>query len=297
MVKLLGDEYAFSPNYLEIDGNKYHYLDEGDKNAPVLLMVHGNPTWSFYYRKLVRAFSDSHRVIVPDHIGCGLSDKPQGYSYRLRNHIDNLKKLIDHLQLKDITLIVHDWGGAIGMGAAVDNPKLFKQFVIFNTAAFFVPRLPLRIQMCRVPVLGSFLVRGLNGFSLAALWFATSRHNRFTKAVRKGYVAPYNSWENRIAIHAFVKDIPMHESHPTRKTLNHIESGLTAFSKHPMLIIWGADDFCFTKRHFVPEWKKRFPEADVHILENTGHYVVEDAHEFIVPLMEKFLREKGSSHD
>lgn len=282
-------EYPFTSHFLELNGNRLHYLDEGPRNGPVLLMVHGNPTWSFYFRKLISAFSNEFRVIVPDHIGCGYSDKPQNYAYTLANHIQNLTHLVISLELRNICLVVHDWGGAIGFGFAGAHPELVKKFVVFNTAAFFVPKAPLRIQMCRVPVLGKWLVRGLNGFCRAALWFATSQGSRFTKAVKRGYLAPYNNWANRVAIHSFVMDIPLEIGHPTRDTLNRVDAGLSQFQNHPMIIFWGADDFCFTRADFLPEWQTRFPAADIHLLENAGHYVVEDAHERIIPRMKGFL--------
>lgn len=282
--------YPFDAHWLDLDDIKYHYLDEGPAGAPTLVMVHGNPTWSFYYRTLIPELSKAYRIIVPDHIGCGLSAKPQHYSYTLEQHIQNLERLIDSLDLQQkITLIVHDWGGAIGMGYATRHPETIRNFVIFNSAAFFVPRLPLRIRMCRIPRLGEFLVRGLNGFVRAAFLFATAQPQRLTPEVKAGYLAPYNSWSHRIAISRFIQDIPMEPAHPTRATLHQIDTSLSLFRNHPMLILWGAEDFCFTVEHFLPEWRKRFPAAQVHVLEQAGHYVVEDAHERILPLMIKFL--------
>ena len=129
------DLYPFESNFLELeDGLKMHYIDEGE--GEVLLMLHGNPTWSFYYRNLIQSFQKKYRCIAPDHIGCGLSDKPQDYNYTLSTHIDNLEQLVNSLGLKDITLVMHDWGGSIGMGLAVRQPKLIKRLIIFNTAAF-----------------------------------------------------------------------------------------------------------------------------------------------------------------
>ncbi len=281
--------YPFTSHWLDFGGVRYHYLDEGPQDAPPVVMLHGNPTWSFYYRTLISEISQQYRVIVPDHIGCGLSDKPQDYSYTLEQHIQNLEQLLSHLDVHGVTLVIHDWGGAIGMGYATRHPEKISRFVVFNTAAFFMPNIPLRISLCRIPYLGALLVRGVNGFALAALIFATSQRKRFTREVRTGYLAPYNSWGNRIAIHRFVKDIPVEVEHPTRATLNEIDVELSLFPHHQMLIIWGADDFCFTTQAFLPEWQKRFPRAQVHVIEHAGHYVVEDAHEQILPLMLDFL--------
>ncbi len=157
-----------------------HYVDEG--SGPAIIMLHGNPTWSFYYRELIKGLRNQYRVIAPDHIGCGLSDKPQDYTYTLATHIDNLARLIDHLRLENVTLAGHDWGGAIGFGWATRNPDQVTRFVVFNTAAFF-GRMPFRIRVCRWPILGDVLVRRLNLFARSALWMARRRHERMTPEV------------------------------------------------------------------------------------------------------------------
>ena len=117
--------YPWTGQWLEVDGGRMHYLDEGPKDAPIMLCVHGNPTWSFYWRSLVEHFAGQYRVVVPDHIGCGLSDKPQDWDYRLAQHVGNLQQLVEHLDADDITLVVYDWGGAIGMGVATAQPERF----------------------------------------------------------------------------------------------------------------------------------------------------------------------------
>jgi pimeloyl-ACP methyl ester carboxylesterase len=268
---------------------RYHYLDEGPRDGPPVVMLHGNPTWSFYYRTLIPGISESYRVVVPDHVGCGLSDKPQDYDYTLEQHIQNVEALIGRLGLKDVTLAVHDWGGVIGMGYATRHVENVARFVIFNTAAFYQPRLPLRIKVCRIPVLGDVLLRGLNVFARLALPLATHHRERLTQAVKAGYLAPYDSWRNRIAILRFVQDIPFEKQHRSRKTLDVIEANLYLFAEHPMLIVWGAEDFCFTVEHFMTEWQVRFPYAETRVVRDAGHYVVEDAHERIVPWILEFL--------
>jgi haloalkane dehalogenase len=268
---------------------RYHYLDEGPRDAPPVVMLHGNPTWSFYYRTLVPPISRSYRVVVPDHVGCGLSDKPQAYDYSLEQHIQNVETLIGSLGLKEVTLIVHDWGGAIGMGYATRHVENVARLVILNTAAFYQPGLPLRIKMCRIPLLGDVLLRGLNAFARLALPWATVHRERLTPAVKAGYLAPYDSWANRIAILRFVQDIPFEKRHRSRKTLDDIEANLYLFGEHPMLIIWGAEDFCFTVQGYLTEWQTRFPYAETRVIEDAGHYVVEDAHERIAPWILEFL--------
>jgi pimeloyl-ACP methyl ester carboxylesterase len=143
-------EYPFAPHWQDCDGHRLHYVDEPANREPQtaspLLCLHGNPTWSFLYRKVIAEFARTHRVVAPDHMGCGLSDKPQSYPYTLKQHIDNAERLVDSLSLRDITLCVHDWGGAIGFGLAARRPELIKRFVVFNTAAFTSSRIPLSIS-------------------------------------------------------------------------------------------------------------------------------------------------------
>ena len=281
--------YPFDSHWLELNGVRYHYLDEGPRDAPVVVMLHGNPTWSFYYRTLIPTLSQTHRVIAPDHMGCGLSDKPQAYPYTLAQHIQNLETLLAQLGLENITLMVHDWGGVIGMGYAIDYPDNVARLIVFNTAAFYLKKLTFLIRMCRPNLLGGLLVRGLNAFAGLAVFMAISNRERMTRQVKAGYLGPYNNWQHRIAIHRFVQDIPWEENHPTRDRFMRIDAGLQQLRHHPMLIIWGADDFVFTERDFFAEWKRRFPEAEAHGLRNAGHYVVEDAHERILPLVTDFL--------
>lgn len=142
------DLYPFDSHFLDVDGGRMHYIDEGDADADPIVCVHGNPTWSFYWRRIAQEFKGTHRVVAMDHIGCGLSDKPQDWPYRLADHRDNLLRLIEHLDLKRVTLVVHDWGGAIGMGVAVRHPERFRRIVVMNTSAFGLPdgkKLPLAL--------------------------------------------------------------------------------------------------------------------------------------------------------
>ncbi len=281
------DIYPFQSHWLNLDGVRYHYLDEGPRNAPAVLLLHGNPTWSFYYRTLIPALAKSHRVIVPDHIGCGLSDKPADYPYTLAQHIANVEALVAHLSLQNFSLVVHDWGGVIGLGYATRHPDNVARLVVFNTAAFVLKKLPWQILISRSRLPGALLVRGFNAFAGLATRLAVVRP--MPARVKAGYLAPYNTWANRIAIYRFVQDIPWEENHPSRPLLAQIDADLARLAEHPMLIIWGAQDFVFTERDFFTEWQRRFPRAETHVLPNAGHYVVEDAHPQIIPWLERFL--------
>lgn len=274
---------------MDIDGLKYHYIDQGQGDP--ILFVHGNPTWSFAWRNFVPTLSKTHRTIAVDHIGCGYSSKPQNYKYELAQHIDNLQALVEHLDLKNITLVAHDWGGAIGMGAAGRMPERFKQFVLMNTGAFRSKRIPLRIAVCRIPVFGSLAIRGLNLFARSALVMAVTKRDRMTPAIKAGYLAPYNSWKNRIATHQFVIDIPLRDSHVSYNSLVEVESGLVQFKEHPMRLIWGEKDWCFTTK-FLEEFEQRFPKAETVRIGDAGHYVFEDAQAQVLEQLTEFV----SSH-
>lgn len=283
-------EYPFSSNTFSIDGQNIHYLDEGE--GPVVVLVHGNPTWSYYYRNLVRTLREDHRVIVPDHIGCGLSDKPQNYNYTLSQHISNLCSLLSHLEITKYSLVVHDWGGAIGMGCAVKHPDQLERIVILNSGAFRSSRIPLRISVCRWPLIGPLLVRGVNGFAWPATFMAVTKP--LSPKVKEGYLHPYNSWANRVAVSAFVQDIPMTPTHRSYDTLVEVENGLQgiADAEIPMLILWGGNDFCFN-RHFYEEWLERFPAASHHYFDDGGHYILEDEADVVIPEISNFLRTKA----
>jgi haloalkane dehalogenase len=284
------DLYPFEGRYLELDGLRYHYLDEGT-GEPVVA-VHGNPTWSFYYRELVARLSSEYRVVVPDHIGCGLSDKPddEQYGYTLRRRIDDLSALIDRLELDRVSLVVHDWGGAIGLWRAIRNPERLARLVILNTAAFHLPpdmTLPWQLWLVRNTPVGPLMVRGLNAFARGAAWVGCTRR-RLGKRLRDAYCAPYDSWADRIATLRFVQDIPLQPGDAAYDTLTAIQASLHRFRDRPVLICWGARDFVFDDR-FLAEWRNIYPHAEVHRFADAGHYVLEDASDQVIGLIRKFL--------
>ena len=283
--------YPFTGQNLDLDGLRYHYLDEGS-GEPVV-MVHGNPSWSFYYRNLVMALRDRYRCIVPDHIGCGFSDKPgdDRYDYTLSRRVDDLERLLDSLGIsKNITLVLHDWGGMIGMAYAVRHPKRIKRLVILNTAAFHLPKekpFPLALKICRDTMLGTLLVRGFNAFSLAAS-FVGCKKNPMSAELRQAYRLPYNTWQNRIATLRFVQDIPLSPGDRNYDLVSAVAAGIDQFRDLPMAIFWGELDFVFDCS-FLAEWQRRFPEAEVHRYSDAGHYILEDMKETVTPLIVDFL--------
>ena len=283
--------YPFTGKYLALkSGARLHYLDEG-AGEPVV-MLHGNPTWSFYFRNLVTALRGTNRVIVPDHIGCGLSDKPgdDKYDYTLQSRVDDLETLLDSLGVKEnVTLVVHDWGGMIGFTYAARHPERIKKLVVLNTGAFFLPdgkTFPAPLRLCRTP-LGALLIRGFNAFARGAAWVGCKRA-RLSRDLRRAYAAPYSSWANRIATLRFVEDIPLAPGDKAYPVVAETQAKLPALAAVPMLICWGLRDFVFD-RHFLAEWRRRFPAAEVHSFPDCGHYILEDAKEEVIPLVKSFI--------
>ena len=282
--------YPFSGQVLDLDGLRYHYLDEG--HGEPVVAVHGNPTWSFYYRELVRALRADHRVVVPDHIGCGLSDKPgdDRYPYTLERRIADFGRLMDELGLEDLSLVVHDWGGMIGLAWAVHHPERVRRLVILNTAAFHLPRskaFPWQLWLVRDTPLGPLMVRGLNGFARGAARVACTR-KPLPRPVRDAYCAPYGSWADRIATLRFVQDIPLAPGDRGYDIVSDTAARLDVFRERKVLICWGERDFVFD-HHFLDEWRRIYPQAEVHAYPDCGHYILEDAAEEIIPLIQRFL--------
>lgn len=270
--------------------NTLAYLDVG-QGAPVVF-VHGNPTWSVFFLPLLGSLLDTHRCIVPDHIGMGYSSKPNDdqYTYRLQQRIDDLEALIDHVAPNQpVTLVVHDWGGMIGMGWASRHPERLARLVVLNTAAFFPPpgkKIPWQIRVVRNTSLGSFLVQGLNAFVRGLVWYCPVK--RLPQERRDGYLDPSRSRPGRLAILRFVQDIPLEPSHPSYDLVASIDAGLGRFANVSTLICWGLRDFVFDK-DYLAGWQQRFPHATTHAFADAGHLVLDDAGDRVAPLVRDFL--------
>jgi haloalkane dehalogenase len=283
--------YPYPSHYLDRNGLNYHYIDEG-RGDPIL-MVHGNPTWSFFFRSLIEAFRSDHRVIAPDHMGCGLSDKPpqSQYDFRLQSRIEDLAALMCHLNPdRPVTLILHDWGGMIGLAWALEHLHRIGRVILMNTAGFFPPRgkpIPLRLRLIRSgnDLLEKAVLR-LNLFARAAVHMAPRK--RLPPDVAAGLLAPYDNANNRLATLKFVQDIPLAPDDPSGGIVLHVQNNLVKFQRFPMLILWGAHDFVFD-RDYYREWRRRFPNIPAHWIEEAGHYLLEDAPQTIVGLIRAFL--------
>ena len=283
--------YPFRSHFFTTGGHRLHYLDEG--NGDSVVMVHGNPTWSFYFRNLVHALSPTHRCIVPDHVGCGLSDKPgdDEYDFRLESRVRDLERLLDALGLDRITLVLHDWGGMIGMAVAHRNPHRISRLVITNTAAFGPPDgkpIPIRLRLIRdLAPLAAPAVLGGNAFARGALWMAA--HHRLAPAVQAGLVAPYDRPRNRLATLRFVQDIPLVPGDPSYDLVQEVDQNLHQFRDRPLLLLWGRHDFVFDRDYFA-EWRRRFPRAPHRWFDDAGHYLIEDKPIEISAYIKDFLK-------
>lgn len=283
----LKEQYPFDSKYITVDDqlNRIHYVETGS-GPEALVCVHGNPTWSFYFRNVLKHVKNVDRVIAIDHMGCGLSDNPSNYNFDLSQHIHNLSIVIKKLKLEKVHLLLHDWGGAIGSGWAVDNQSQVASITLSNTAAFFSRRLPLRIAACRIPVLGEWWIRQCNGFAWGATWMAT--YWGLDRIVKKGLLFPYKDFESRKAIMRFVEDIPISKKSPSHQIISEIESKLPSISA-PTNLIWGQKDFCFDMS-FFKKWLQIFPNSRTTVITDASHYVIEDAPLEYVNHVDGFLK-------
>ena len=246
----------------------------------------------FHDRKLIKALCSDYRAIAPDHMGCGLSDKPDDtqYSYSLQQRSLDLEGLLDSLGISEnITLVMHDWGGPIGMGYAIRHVGAISRLVALNTAAFLWPNgkpLHWSLRVGRNRPFGVLLIRGLNVMVLGATYLGSQ--SGLPREVRRSYAAPYNSWQNRISVLRFVQDIPLCPSDRSYPMLQNIDENLFRFGQTPLLICWGKRDFIFDD-DLLEQWIKRFPASEVHQFPDAGHFVFEDDSDSIVALVRDFL--------
>ena len=291
-------DYPFTPKRFEVrPGIEMSYLDEGPPDGEVVIMLHGNPSWSYYWRHLVKGLSDRYRCIVPDHVGMGLSDKPDDaenaqprYDYTLQSRVEDLDALLKHLGVEGpVTLAVHDWGGMIGSAWALNHSTRIKRWVFTNTAAFPLPAekgMPWQIAMGRHSRIGGYLIRKFNLFARGAARFGTRR--RLSADVRHAYTHVYDGWQNAIATLRFMQDIPLSSKDRAWPLLEDTARALPGYAHLPVYIAWGLRDFVFDV-NFYRGFERALPNAEKHPFEDAGHYVLEDKHAIIVPEIRAFL--------
>ena len=270
--------FPFTSRFFSVGKHRLHYVDEGQ--GPVLLLMHACPLWAFSFREVIRTFSSDYRVIALDQMGFGLSDKPADFDYRLEMHADHLEMFVHSLGLTDITLIMHGRGSTIGMAYAVRNPDNIRAFVTLNAMGFTGFFLPWRLQVCRIPWLGAKIVLGLD--------LLTREFRRYPEAVRDAYSLPFPDRASKISLVRFIEDIPCVPEDDSAQSMLEVETSLWMLREKPASIIWAEKDWLYTKRSFRA-WTKYFPEAEVHMIENAGRYIQEDAPDELISLLRDFL--------
>ncbi|MCB0324487.1 MAG: alpha/beta fold hydrolase [Bdellovibrionales bacterium] len=294
----LRELYPFHSHCLNLGGVLYHFVDEqpGESEGatqPVtapetIVAVHGNPAWSFTFRGLIAGLRNDYRVVAPDHVGCGLSDKPSDYPYCLEQHIRNLETLIERRELRNVTLVLHDWGGPIGLGYAIRHPENVRRIVLLNTVGFRLPTVPWFLHLSRLPLIGRALIQGANAFTIGATRLGVVRRP-LPPAVRRAYAFPFRRMRDRTAVYRFIQDIPTKVDHPSYAVLARIEQELEKLRRHPILIVWGARDPVF-RRAALERWRSLFPDAVIEVFDDAGHYVMEDAAEAVLDTIRSFLQ-------
>ena len=265
-------------------GHRMHYVDEG--SGPVVVCLHGNPTWGFLFRNLIAALRDDFRVIVPDHIGCGLSDQPGDVCFRAGDRIGHLEDLLAELGVGRFSLVMHDWGGPLGTGLAVRRPADVERLVYFNTTLAEMALLPGMIRRAAAPVIGRLLTQDTMQFLKLLTSFGVVQ--AIPEEVKRGYLRPYRSRAGRRAIWGFVQDIPFSPSHPTAPLMNDMVARLPALADTPVKIIWGMKDPCFHPG-ILRQVAARFPQADVVRVPDASHLVLEDAPGRSIAAIREFL--------
>ena len=277
MVNPLTQFLDSQPRHQDIEGGNIHYCDQGQ--GEVVVMLHGNPTWSYFYRHLMVTLRSNYRVIAYDHLGCGFSTRPPvaQYAWTLAQRSADFEKFLSALGITEkITLVMHDWGVAIGCGYAVRYPERIARVVICNGAAFPLPRtraFPWQLRPFRHKRWGKLLVQDANVFLHALL--LTCAQQKIPPAVKAAYLAPYLHRRDRYALWQFVADIPLTADDRSFATVQEIADNLHLLASLPILLCWGKRDFIFDKS-FLRQWCIHYPQAQLREYEHCGHLLLED---------------------
>jgi haloalkane dehalogenase len=276
-------EYPFQPHFLNVNGGKMHYVDEGQGEA--IVMVHGTPTWSFLYRNLIKKLSALYRVVAPDHIGFGLSEKPEGWSYLPEDHARNLEALINGLDLRDITLVVHDFGGPIGLSYAIAHPENVKRIVIMNTFMWSLKgdqQFELPGKIFNNP-LGRFAYKNLNFSPVVMIRSAWGDKKKLTREIHRHYIQALPTPAERQGTWVFLQQLlgssDWYQSLWERRDV---------LRGKPVLILWGMKDIAFKEKE-LECWKELFPNASVTSFPEAGHFLQEEEGDQIAQIIQNFL--------
>jgi len=294
-----GGTYPFKPNYVTVNGLRLHYVDEaprGKPDAEPIVMLHGNPTWSYLYRNFVPPLLEAgYRCVVPDHLGYGKSEKSiDRGEFLLKRKIESFTDVMDQLDLRDITLVMQDWGGSIGLGYAVEHADRIKRLIIMSTWAFVFPEdvpdeaIPPLLAMCRKPEIGETMLLAYNVFVEGFLPLAIIRKEKITPQLMEAYRAPFPDYNSRIPTMA-IQDVPLRSEQPSYPTMKAVQEKLDVLNV-PTCLIWGEDDHVFPPDAVVPVWQGIYPHSELHMIPRAGHFLQEDAPEEICEVIKDFLK-------
>lgn len=276
--------YPFENKYIQLDAGKMHYVDEGE--GEVLLFVHGTPTWSFLYRDFIASLSAHYRCIAFDHIGFGLSDKPEDFDGTPQSHSKNLTEFIEKTGLKEISLIVHDFGGPIGLSSAIQNHEKIKQLIVFNTWLWETKNNPETQKIDKIinSRLGKLLYLNMNFSPKVLLKKGYYDKSNLTKQIHKQYLIPFPSKSSRLSLwnigRALVGSSDWYQDQ---------WDNLDSLESKPWLILWGTKDE-FITTEYLQKWKSRLPDAEIKEFE-CGHFVQEEKTEECIEAIKAFLIE------
>lgn len=287
-----GGLWPYEPRFFDTPDGRLHFVDEGPRDAPVTVLLHGNATWGFLYRNFIPPLLErGQRVVVPDHLGFGRSDKPdRPEAYRLDRHIDRLDALLDSLELRDVTLAFAEWGAAIGLGWAVRHPERVGRLFVMNSPFPERPegrvKLPVPIHLFRAPGVGTVMVKGLGAFTRGFLFQASMVHReRLTPEIKAAYLAPHPTWKSRTGVLAFPRQIPTGPDDLASELGEQAQQSLRAdLGDRPARLVWAMKDISFSEA-VLDQWTGLLPEAPVMRIEDAGHCLQEDAHERVVPAL------------
>jgi pimeloyl-ACP methyl ester carboxylesterase len=296
--------WPYEPRWFETADGRMHYVDEGPRDGRPVVLLHGNPTWGYLYRNFIPPLVEAgHRVIVPDHLGFGRSDKPPGRDlYRVPRHASRLEALLESLDLRAATVVPQDWGGPTGLYWAARHPERVDGLFVLNTWAHGfradllppgrtkVP-LPLPLRLFRTPGVGELLVQGLDAFKRGFLFGQGTVHKeRLTATVRRAYRDVHAGWSERAPILVFPREIPVQAGGPVEQMNGETEALLEErFAAKPVRVVWGMRDPAFLPAYIETLWLRTFPHAEVTRIEDAGHYLQEDALERIAPELARFV--------
>lgn len=278
-------EYPFISNYFDINGHKLHYIDEGQ--GETILFVHGTPSWSFDFRKIIINLKENFRCVAIDHIGFGLSDKPQEYDYSTHNHCNTLEKFIADRRLENITLVVHDFGGPIGLNFAIHYPEKIQNLVILNSWLWSSNADPDFIKFTKIlksPLL-PFFYRYLN-FSPKFILPRSFGDHKLSSSLLRQYTKTFADKTQRNGALAFAKSLLIDQD-----WFEQLWKSKSAISHKPTLFIWGMKDPVIKPKN-LEKFVSGFVNSKTIKLETSGHFPQEEQPEIVSKSILDFLTEK-----